>query len=379
MATRAKKKTKKVLSSRKVKKPVRKLVKKASHRKLVKASARVASRRPNPKTILWRRPEVVGLWGVGAALAVATVVYFVQRSSNTTQQTTARQETTHEVARTQTTKTETTAPAKSEGVLTSEFARASEMPMADRIAYWSQFVMNEQNGKGVMAKLVEGRTIEDSAPLMPGKFDCTTYVETIAALTRSKSSDDFYNRLIEIRYRKSHATFMDRNHFPEADWIPNNSRNGVLKDITTEIAKAAGVKVLAESKELNRVQWLAKQIESGKVQRNLASAAEKSWAKPVHVTVNYITLKDLTKASTKVTNGTIVNFVHGNHAKKDVLISHQGLLIRKGGTVYLRHASSSKSRVQEITIKDYLAKLSSTRDFKDWPIIGVNLNQINDR
>ena len=42
----------------------------------------------------------------------------------------------------------------------------------------------------------------------------------------------------------------------------------------------------------------------------------------------------------RVENGTIVNFVHKNAENKPVLISHQGFLIREGGTVYLRHASS---------------------------------------
>jgi hypothetical protein len=72
-------------------------------------------------------------------------------------------------------------------------------------------------------------------------FDCTTYVETVLALALSKKLLDFERNLNRIRYHDGHVSFTSRNHFPCADWIPNNEAQGLLTDITAQVAGQAGV------------------------------------------------------------------------------------------------------------------------------------------
>src|SRR6185295_1303413 len=56
-------------------------------------------------------------------------------------------------------------------------------------------------------------------------FDCVTYVETILALYRASSVDEFIKRLRKIRYEGGRVEWEHRNHYM-TEWIRNNSRIG---------------------------------------------------------------------------------------------------------------------------------------------------------
>lgn len=68
------------------------------------------------------------------------------------------------------------------------------------------------------------------------RFDCTTFIETVMALALSHEPKEFNHVLEKIRYRSGKVSFVMRNHFPDLDWIPNNTANGTLRDITKEVA-----------------------------------------------------------------------------------------------------------------------------------------------
>jgi Protein of unknown function (DUF1460) len=74
-------------------------------------------------------------------------------------------------------------------------------------------------------------------------FDCTTYVETVLALAISKELSDFERNLKRIRYKNGDVNFTSRNHFPCADWIPNNESVGFLTDVTAQVAGASGTRM----------------------------------------------------------------------------------------------------------------------------------------
>src|SRR5262249_15406830 len=147
-------------------------------------------------------------------------------------------------------------------------------------------VMHEKFGDGVPQ-------IEDTAPLLPSKYDCTTFVETVAALARSHEPGQFFTNLIAIRYRGGKATYQDRNHFPEADWIPNNIQAEILKAVTAEVAAQASAGTKTETKSIHRDEWLAQQVRAGRVSRSIASTAEAAWKAPVEAKVVYIPYEKL--------------------------------------------------------------------------------------
>lgn len=243
----------------------------------------------------------------------------------------------------------------------------------ERMAYWSHWL------EGVVTRNEKVPTdffgprpqIADSAPLIPEKFDCTTFVETVAALSLSDSPREFYKNLLDIRYQDSDPRYEKRNHFPESDWIANNQKNGLLKDITLEVVQRFGLSENFESKTLYKNRWLSKQKESGKVNRAIASIAESDWNKPIPVRVPYIAMKDIPAIIDRIPQGTIVNLVRKNDDRYDVLISHQGIIVHEDGKTMIRH-SSVKGVVQTRPLMSYLNGQAG----KAWPIVGINLNQI---
>jgi len=87
-------------------------------------------------------------------------------------------------------------------------------------------------------------------------FDCTTFVETVLALARSRAVREFEKTLIQIRYRGGKVGFAQRNHFPCVDWIPENTRQGVVTDITATIGAPWGIE--HATGEIRKREWAAK-------------------------------------------------------------------------------------------------------------------------
>ncbi len=282
--------------------------------------------------------------------------------------------------------TSSTAPnmAKAEGgdsrqrrpveVLVGEFKDTEAFDFQEKIGYWSSFLENNLAGRKKIEGLVENYKIEDFAPLVPKKYNCTTYVETVMALSRSRSSSYFIPNLLAIRYRDGQNDFINRNHFPELDWIPNNEKAQILKDITQQVASAMGVPVKVESKKIDRSKWLQAQLKHRRGSRILAS--RQNWDPPVEVRVPYIDISSFKKMMNEIPSGTVINLVRRNDQRHPLLIAHQGFLIHEGNRVFLRHASPD-GRIRTSDLRTYLRDQMQNYT-GSWSLIGVNLNQIND-
>jgi hypothetical protein len=264
------------------------------------------------------------------------------------------------------------------GLLQEEFKEVQTLSFREKIAYWSEYVEKNLVGRGKLLALVKDLQVADSAPLVPNHYNCTTYVETVAALARSQAPEDFVKNLIAIRYRGGQPSFEDRNHFPEADWIPNNEKAGIMKDITNDVAKKVGVAFQREEKLINRGQWLAAQVTQHSISRSLASLVSKDWVMPITAHVQYIGVSDIDHVLDQIPSGTILNLVHRSDPSHPVLITHQGLVIREQDRVLLRHASIG-GKIRTSVLGSYLRGLvNQQKADSKWPLIGVNLVQIND-
>src|SRR5258708_4884971 len=62
-------------------------------------------------------------------------------------------------------------------------------------------------------------------------FDCVTYIETVVALSRAVSVDDFTKWLRKIRYEAGRVEWERRNHYMTL-WIRNNERGGIIKTVS---------------------------------------------------------------------------------------------------------------------------------------------------
>jgi hypothetical protein len=263
--------------------------------------------------------------------------------------------------------------------LDQEFARASQFAsVGDRAAYWvEQFLDGKFSSRRLASLLsqIPRPEVRDSAPLIPAKFDCTTFVETAAALARSHSASEFYGNLLAIRYDHGQADFRDRNHFPVADWIPHNTQAGILRDITAEVGQAAGVVLRTQTKEINKAKWLAALRRKGKVSRSIASEPAPGWDQPIHVSVPYLPVGEVARFASKIPNGAVLNLVRSDRRTQPVVITHQGFVIQKDGSTFLRH-STVDGKLKSVLMEEYLERLAGEGAHR-WPLLGVNLNQLN--
>jgi hypothetical protein len=255
---------------------------------------------------------------------------------------------------------------------------AEQGTTSDRMAFWSALLMGSNEARTQLTQISDQPKIEDSAPLIPERFNCTTYVETVAALARSSTPNEFYKNLIGIRYRDGNASYASRNHFPEADWIPNNVASGILKDVTTEIGAKSQVTAMTAEKEIHKAAWLKAEVKKGKVERSIASVAEKDakdhWAQTVKAKLPVLPLARASTYIPHIPNGAIMNVVRQDRASQPVLITHQGLVIQKEGQTYFRHANPGGQMRQELLV-DYVRALAG-RGYHRWPVMGLNFNQV---
>ncbi len=261
------------------------------------------------------------------------------------------------------------------GTVDAVFDQMKSAKFDQRIAAWGAFLQNSPFAGDFLHDLAKmGPKVSDHAPLIGKHFDCTTYTETVFALSKSENPAEFFNHLIAVRYKKSTPTYMDRNHFPEADWIPNNETAGILRDITIEVASNSGLRAKSAMKRIDRGRWLSGLIDQGKEDRKLASLVQSPWGSPVDVELNYVGLEDMEKALSSIPNGTVVNIVREPKDKKPVMITHQGFIIQEKGKTFIRH-SSIHGKIRTRPLMDYLKALN--KEAATWPVIGLNFNRFN--
>ena len=218
-------------------------------------------------------------------------------------------------------------------------------------------------------------------------FDCTTFVETVVSLARSQDVDSFENNMDAIRYDNGEVDYLTRNHFPSLQWVPNNIKNGVLKEINHLVLQASETKI-AEA-VINLPGWL-KKIKIEEIKVPLATMSERqnlleelhalaSQYAPIIARIEYLPISTLLASPMvlkKIPNATIVNFVRPNWDLTDVAgthmnVSHQGLIFQKKEGTYLRHASTT-GKVMEVVLLEYLKKFENHPTLK-----GIHLMQVN--
>ncbi|HML93923.1 MAG TPA: DUF1460 domain-containing protein [Thermodesulfobacteriota bacterium] len=156
-------------------------------------------------------------------------------------------------------------------------------------------------------------------------MDCFTYVDYVEALSLSDSFPDFEENLRKIRYKDGVVAFRNRNHF-FSDWPINNS--GKVKDMTREIG---GGKTRSASKSLNLKKDGTVYLPGIPVKNR---------------TIYYIPSSEI---DGEVTSSLRTGDYAGIFTEIDGLdVSHTGIIVKKGNTAYLRHASSRKSNMKVV-------------------------------
>lgn len=237
-----------------------------------------------------------------------------------------------------------------------------------------------------LGKLGEGADGKyDQDPLSrTDRFDCQTYVETVMAEALSRGPEDFATTMNAVRYRDGQVTYFDRNHFPESDWIPNNTHAGFIADITAEVSPTL---VRTSHVYIDKPGWIraltvaAIQIpgldESAKVRRLAELRMEGSGIPGVAASVPYLPLAVAMRKEIqdRIPSGSVLSVVRENWYPAGegtgMAISHMGFAIRKNGILYYRNASTTEMRVVDQTLTNYLEKYRKSKTIK-----GIHLLQV---
>ena len=200
-------------------------------------------------------------------------------------------------------------------------------------------------------------------------FDCTTYLETVAAISLSNDRNSFWENLKKIRYKNSEVTYLARNHFVEIDWIPNNTKSGMIRDITKLLFpdqyRVANI-------EIDKPLWLQKKDESSIEPTNRPLEERRTLAKELNASaalfskkaasIPYLPMNLFYQSNPdpsaqipnkeilgKIPNGSIFNIIRENWRPGGLAmaVSHQGFIIQRDDGTYMRHASTNRGVVEE--------------------------------
>ncbi|MDR2969683.1 MAG: DUF1460 domain-containing protein [Tannerellaceae bacterium] len=193
------------------------------------------------------------------------------------------------------------------------------------------------------------------------EMDCTTFVENVISLTKTirdgePSFEKFCRNLQQLRYRKGKITgYTARLHYT-TDWIYENERKGLIRDITKE----AGGKPLP----LN-LSFMSEHPESyGQLKDNagrIAEIREKEKEISARSCYYYIPKTEIDSLAHNIMSGDMIGFV----TTIDGLdLSHVGIAYRENGKLTFIHASTSAAKsviINEEPLSAYVKRIKTNR------------------
>jgi hypothetical protein len=208
-------------------------------------------------------------------------------------------------------------------------------------------------------------------------FDCTTYVETVLALSLAgadaASGDDEREQaarrwLDSIRYSNATPSFESRRHLIDAQWIPELVASGLLRDVTREIGGGA---TRTASIRLRRDVW-----ERSSLARDLGLAW--SAVPPGPHPLPYLPWRLLERDDVRAAlpKAAVLSLIASADADVPTLVSHQALLLRVENGLLVRHATSRRGSVIEEPLELFLSRSHGRRSR---PVLGINVLAIVDR
>ncbi len=211
-------------------------------------------------------------------------------------------------------------------------------------------------GTPYVAKTLEIGDTETLVVNLQG-LDCTTYVENVLAfslmLENKKSSfADFTKTLENIRYKDGELEgYASRLHY-FSEWIANNEKKGLLKDITAEIGGTEitkDINFMSTHRELYPFLSDDENFEKIQVSENYLNDQAICILPQNQIAANehLIRTGDIIALTTSIDG---------------LDITHTGMATReKDGRIHLLHASTGSMEVEvsELPLADYLKKIKS--------------------
>ena len=185
------------------------------------------------------------------------------------------------------------------------------------------------------------------------QLDCTTFVETVLALTIAHNQSEgnaftnFKNALTFVRYRDGKLDgYASRLHY-FSDWIKDNEHKGILREVTFESSLAEKKELWLDFMSTHSSSYLPMKKDTSLVQQ--IATQEKVWQ---GVMVSYLPKEklNLSSAELKIKNGDILS-ITTNIKGLDVV--HVGFAFWRRGKLHMLHASSVANKVIEDPLSLY--------------------------
>jgi hypothetical protein len=166
-------------------------------------------------------------------------------------------------------------------------------------------------------------------------IDCFTFLDYVEAMRISVSFRDFRNNVVKVRYQNGRISFQERNHF-FTDWREYGADR--VDDVTGPVGGGKSRKVV---KMLN-----LREDGSHFLQGIDAKRRE----------ISFVPSDDLDDL---IVGRLETGDYAGIYSPLDGLdVSHAGIVVKKGGSVYLRHASSAE-RTRKVVNEDFVRYIAS--------------------
>ena len=217
-----------------------------------------------------------------------------------------------------------------------------------------------------LSPLGEEKGIDKDPLIRFDVFDCTTYIETVIALahTPHRARQDQIEMLNSIRYNDPTPDYQVRRHLPEFQWLPELIEQGILRDITREIAP-------------NRVRTLSTTMSPSiwkRRKRRIVPHLPTNAVPDLDIEIPYIPTDSFNQAAKEIDEIAVLSIVRVKSNRIPVVITHQALFIPNNGYPVVRHATKKPYyRVIEESLPLFLARLKRQRKR---PVLVLNVTDI---
>ncbi|HCF58949.1 MAG TPA: DUF1460 domain-containing protein [Myxococcales bacterium] len=157
--------------------------------------------------------------------------------------------------------------------------------------------------------------------------DCTTFVETVIALARSRGGADLEPVLDDLRY-DGEVGYANRNHFFAAQWLRANVRKGYVRDVTGQLAPGAAV---THTKVITPDQWRARALGT-----RIRLPEERA---PIgSFELRYVPLDKVAGLAPRIPSGTLLAVVREDRPLVPFMVTHLGFIVQTSKGTVVRHA-----------------------------------------
>jgi hypothetical protein len=170
--------------------------------------------------------------------------------------------------------------------------------------------------------------------------NCMSLCEHVLAMAISDSWDNFFNNLLQIRYKDGIIGMRTRNHYTMADWLPENS--WILEDVSR---KVGGGYTKSVTRTISHKKFFASK--GIKDMRYILPDRK--------ITIDYVPLNFLEKVEENIRPGDIAALIHAN--KTDVFSAHMVIIAEKNNRKYIRESNSRKMTTFDVPYEEWVSSI----------------------